>query len=342
MSSEIESLVERAALIGSAEDAHELLAQPTPAAIRAVAQRADRLRFTHPNQAISVASAAVSALTRTRASASIHCLVWAVYGSAFRAMTRFGEAEAALLWAARIAVTDLEKIDVARRLATLRATQGYADEAREMLPRFLELARRIGGRVYGEELVAAGAILVIVGDFRQAAQLNEEALRYLPPSGDSTHLAAVGNLCHCRLELAAAPSDLREAARLARETESLVGDDYTRSKFLWLRARLQQRLGQGEATLETLKKLRPKIDTAGKPLDRALLLVDLAEVQLELGQAEKARRAALESFSLLRQLKSRPEAYQAIRTFQRAAESGTLQADILESVRAGLSAARLI
>ncbi len=49
--------------------------------------------------------------------------------------------------------------------------------------------------------------------------------------------------------------------------------------------------------------------------------------------------AALESFPLLGQLKERPEAYQAIRTLQRAAESRSLSAELLTAVRSDLSAA---
>lgn len=70
--------------MSSAEEARDLLATRTPAAIRAVAQRADRLRFTHPEKALGVAAAAVSALGEIPASASTHCLAWAVYGSAMR------------------------------------------------------------------------------------------------------------------------------------------------------------------------------------------------------------------------------------------------------------------
>ncbi len=322
-----------------AEEARDLLARPSPAAIRAVAQRADRLRFTHPDKAVGVAAAAVSALGETSASPSTHCLAWAVYGSALRAMTRFEKAQAALLWASRLAGNEMAKIDVARRLATLRATEGRAAEARALLPSFLERARRIGGRVYGEELVAAGAILGEIMDFQGAAEFTQEALHHLPLRGDSIHVSAVYNLCRCRLELAIGSSELIEAERLARETEALIGDDYTRSKFLWLRARLRQRLGHAEEALETLATIRPEIDAAGKPLDRALLLVDMAEIQIELGEIEMARNSALESFPLLGQLKNRPEAYQAIRTFRRAAESRTLNAEILALVRSNLSTA---
>ncbi len=337
MPTENTSLTELVAAVGNAEDARALLTRPSPAMIRAVARRVDQLRFTHPDQAIGVAVAAINALTRTPASLSIHCLAWAVYGSALRAMTRLEDAQAALMWASRLASTELAKIDVARRLATLRAYHGRAAEARALLPSFMERARQSGGKVYGEELVAAGAILLEIKDYRRAAELTMKALRYLPLRGDALHIAAIANLCHCQLEMAASSSQLEQAKRLALEIEPLVGDNYTRSKFLWLRARLEQRLGKGEAALGTLEAIRPQIDSVGKPLDRALLLVDLAGLHLELGQTDRACRAALESFALLGQLKSRPEAYQAIRSLQRAAESRVLSAELLALVRSQLS-----
>ncbi len=339
MPPEIRTPAELAAAVETAEDARALLARPSAAMIRAVALRADHLRFTRPKESVGVAAAAVSALARSRAGAATHSLAWAAYGSALRAMTRFDEAEAALMWGARLAGTEMAKIDVARRLATLRATEGRRDEARAILPSFLERARRIGGAVYGKELLDAGAILGEIRDFRRAAALTEEALAYLPPTGDSNHLAAVFNLCRCRLEIAASRSDLKVVERLALKAESLIGDDYTRSKYHWLRARLQHRLGDGEAALATLLAVRPEIEASAKPLDQAALLVDVAYFQLELGEEDLANRSALESFPLLGQLKDRPEVFQAIRTLQRAAENRTLSAEVLAAVRSDLAAA---
>ncbi len=62
----------------------------------------------------------------------------------------------------------------------------------------------------------------------------------------------------------------------------------------------------------------------------------MADIQLEFGELEKACRLALESFPLLGLLRTRPEAYQALRFMQRAAKSRALDGEILASVRAAL------
>ncbi len=331
-----DSFAKKVAVVNCGSAARKLLEPPHPAAIRAVALRADRLRLSQPRNALDVATAAVAALGQVSASESLQFRAWAVAGSTLRAAARLEDAAVALMTAARLASSGRARAEVARRVATLRAAQNRPVEARALLPISLDRARRAGGEYYGEELVHAGSALILISDYPQAAAFTEEAFTYLPPNGSLIQQYAVFNLCRCRLELASGPAELTQAVDLARRAQSLAEDDYTSHKILWLRSLLHRRLNDSDAALDALQAARPGIDLLGEPIDRALLLVDLAELHLERGENTNACRVALESFPLLGQLKTRPEAFTAVRILQRAAAERTLDVSVFETVRAGL------
>ncbi len=276
---------------------------------------------------------AVAALHKAKAPSSDRALAWAIHASTLRSLARFDDAEVALKVAARYAASPRALAEVARRLATLRAEQRRKTEARALFPTFLNRARAIGGRVYGQELVNASAILVILDEYAEADEMASKSLDFLPLNGDRFHISAVGNLFRCRIETAGAVDELRHAETLAQQTESMVGDDYVRSKLLWLRGRLAQRFPDPALALRLLEEARPTIEASSKVLDRALLLVDIAVCHLELGSGEKAAEVALESFPVLGQLRKMPTAFTAVRSIMRAAEQKTLDKVALEAGR---------
>ncbi len=296
----------------------------SPAVVRAVARRADELRLIDPDQAWRVSGAAVAVLVPMAAEPSLQALVWAIHGSALRGITRLEAAEVALTLAVDKVPADdhRTRAEVLRRLATLRAEQRRPQEAKALLPVFLAWARRLGGLRYGEDLLAAGAILIVISDPKAAVPLLEEALSYLPANGDRLHVSAVYNLCRCHLDLSTEPATLNRAVELAREAERLIEPgDYTGLKMQWLTGQLHHRLGDFDAALGAFTAVLPGIEAANKPFDQALLLVDLAEIHLERGSVALARKTALSGFPLLHQLRAMPEAFKAFRLLQRASET---------------------
>ncbi len=334
------------AAIRDRRDAEELLRRAcSPALVREVALRADAVRFLDPERAVGIAEAAVEALLRRLPALqdqAVAAVTWSIYGSALRGGTRLGEAQAALLRASQaVPWGDLEtQACVTRRLAYLRAEQQRPAEVRRLLPVCLAWGRQAGGRDYGEELVGASAILIIVNDFESAGPLAEASLDYLPRNGDRFHLSAVFNLARCRLELDSAPADLEAAVRLSLEDERYVeAGTQPELRLYWLRGLLFHRLGMHAASLEALSFARAGIDARPNGIDRALIMLDLAELHLDRGDRQAARHLALSSFPTLKLLRKNPEAYRALQTFHRAAQDEALDLAVIAAVRERLRAA---
>ncbi len=206
---------QQAACVSSGRSAKALLAEaPAACTVRALACRADELRFGDPPAALEVATAALeaqaalpSAFRRPR----LVALAWSVFGSCCRAQARFDEAEFAFNRAGEaLPHADARgHAEVARRFADLRADQRQGQEAKELMAGVLTYWRRFGGRELGKRLCTSGAILVRLNAYREAAADLEESLTLLAPTGDRFHVAALLNLAVCRVELSSGRSSSR-------------------------------------------------------------------------------------------------------------------------------------
>ncbi len=292
--------------------------------VRAVALRADELRLEEPLIAQEVVEAALRAFRRLplpQQRPGLGCLIWAIYGSILRARARFDESELALSIAMRLAPRSRPRVcaNLKRRLASLRADQGNVDETRRLVAGFLAYARRSGPIKLGKELVNAGGILILIKDYHGALVYLEEALTLLPMNGDSYHLSAVGNLANCRLELSSSSTELIVVLQLIRQAARLIEDgSFSELKLRWLDGRLQHRLGNLDASLALLESARAGIDERGDGYDRALLVLDLAELHLDRRDAASAQELARSSFAVLSALRKDEEAYRAFQVFYRA------------------------
>ncbi len=226
------------------------------------------------------------------------------------------------------------RADLQRRFAYLRADQGYRDEARQLVASFLAFARRVGGRRLGNELVNAGAILVISEDYERAQACLTDAMALLPAKGDSRHVSAVANLARCHLELSSTPANLRAVTVLIRQAAELMKrGSYNELKLRWLDGKLQHRLENLDASLELLESARQGIDERGDRYDRALIVLDIAELHLERGDLESAHELARASFGVLSALRKDEEAYKAMQVFYRAGVALSLDRALVDSVR---------
>ncbi len=307
--------------------------------VRAVALRAEELRFLHTERCVGVAEAAIRALGRLRLelrSPSLAALTWAIYGSALRSVGRLEEAEAALIAAARtVPGDDLEvRAEVARRLASLRADQRRCDHVKNLLSICLEWGREAGGRTYGEELVGAGATLVKVKDFTTAAAVTAESLEYLPANGDFYYFSAIYNLAYCHLELASTEAELAPGLELMKEAWTYAeAGTLPELRLHWLRGKYLRRQGRLEESLDAMETARVGIDARSDGMDQALLLLDLAELHLERGDPQAARQLALSCFPTLKLLQAKPEAYGAMQMFRRIAQDEVLDSAVIATVR---------
>ena len=339
MSSDTDVLAAVAAVHDGEEAARLLARSPGSATVRALALRADELRFERAAAAQEVAEAALGAFRDLPAGSQrpgVGCLLWAVYGSILRTRARFDEAEIALATAASLAprCRPEARADLERRLAYLRADTGDARETMRLIERRLHAARSSSGQALGKELVNAGAMMMCIRDFRKAGRYLQKSLVLLPPNGNKHHLSAIANLASCRLEVSSTPAELASVIRLVERAACLIKPgSYSEYKLSWLLGRLQHRLGQHDDSLELLESAREGLDAQADAYDRSLLLLDLAELHLDRRDAASACRLAHPCFGVLSALHKDDEAFRAMRVFHLAASSTSLDRATVHSVR---------
>ncbi len=344
---DLSTVEEAAAGVRDASAARELLREPSPALLWAISRRIEDLRVQDPSAAIEVAEVALAAFDRLpveQRRPDLSFVMWTGYGSACRASARFRAAERALLNAARISGPDdpRRRAEVAERMAYLRADQGREAETRNLVEFFLQRAEPVGEVNFGQRLAAAASILLRFCDYRAGSELATEALSHLPPNGDHFQLSAIFSLCKASLGAGSRRAVLN-ALSVVHETQAGVpSGSFPWLRLHWLAGNLlrSQLLERYSEALETLEIARAGIDRRSNPFDRALLIVDLAELHLDRGVPEDARELARHSFAVLGELRNWPEAYRALRSFYRAATDLKLERSLLDSVRQRLLSAR--
>ncbi len=334
--------------LASGEAARRFLAAPSvkPGLLRAVAGRADELRFLQPCQAVAVAEAALEALPRmetTPRRASLAAFAWAVYGTTCRHVDRFEAAELAFNIAARLVPRSdtRTRTGIARRLAYLRADQRRGTEARRLIDYVVKHRSTEGNLPRAQAQVDRSAILIHLSEYAEAATDIEQALEHLPASGGRYYLSAVFNLARCRLELSSSPAQLEEAVTLAAEAARFVEpSSHPEIRLRWLIGNLLCRQDRLEDGLAALTSAYSDLEEQGHGFDRALLTLDLAELHLKRGEPECARNLAYSSFGILSALRADPEAFRAMKVLYKAALELSLDLTTVRAARASLLASR--
>ena len=122
------------------------------------------------------------------------------------------------------------------------------------------------------------------------------------------------------------------ALALSRQAARLIeAGSHSELKLRWQVGKIQHRLGRLDDSLELLESAREGIDEQGDVYDRALLLLDIAELHLDRRDATSAYQLSRPCFGVLSALRKDEEAYRAMRVFYLAAGSTSLdRATVLE------------
>ena len=175
---------------------------------------------------------------------------------------------------------------------------------------------------------------MLIKDYKGAEGYLRESLKLLPMNGDKHHLSAVGNLAHCRLEVSCSPNELVEVMELTSQAAHLIEvGSYHELRLRWLVGRLLHRLGRFDEGLELLESARRGIDERGDGYDRALVVLDIAALHLDRGDAASAQELARSSFAVLSALRQDDPAYKAMQIFYRAGVALALDLATVQSVR---------
>ena len=126
--------------------------------------------------AIEIGQLLLAALPRVRKAvrrSDLQALVWAVYGSACRAVARFKESEFALFRASQLSTSSAMRLDVMTRLAYLRSDERRCTAARSLIDCVVDEQR---GAELCRALVDRAAVLTNCGVYAAAGQVTRQAI----------------------------------------------------------------------------------------------------------------------------------------------------------------------
>lgn len=231
--------------------------------------------------------------------------------------------------------------EIASLEASLRLGQRRLDEARQLLDRAILLAREISDReLLVRALVQRGSVLWHQGRLQEASLDQEEALGLLSPDADSVlYACAVGNLALCLTELGRYDD---AAAMLERNRDRLAGaaGEWSRVRVLWLEGRIAYGRGRTADAERLLLEARNGFVVEEKGFDVALVSLDLSLVYLDESRVSDVKRLARLMQPLFESSDLHSHATAALLLYQKAALAERVTAELVESLRAYLEAAR--
>lgn len=301
---------------------------------RRLTARAREEGFREPSRAVELGELAVEvAESLERAgypatlAADARAMAWAALGNAKRIATDLFGAERAFR-AAREHLAEgsgfaRDTIEYWSLLGSLRRSQTQFAEARRVLERGLELARRVGETdLEGRLVLQLAKTLGEGGDPEAALELLEEATALFDRSGD-------GDLSHVRLHATGSwlvelgrTAEAREALERVRPvwTELLPGPA-DRLRLDWLEARVLRAEGHRSAAAEVLHRVERAFRDLDAWYDVALVDLDLTVLYLEEGRTAEVRRLAREMLPVFTSRALHRHALSALVLFHRAVEA---------------------
>ncbi len=260
-----------------------------------------------------------------------------VLGSAYRAVTRYGEAEKAYQIAFRLCrrgVPDSSWAELDQRLAFFRACQGRFAEAVRMVQRaerrFEATKNEVGA---GTATAVHGAILMRAEAFAEAASVLSEALarRRLD---ERSELAATHNLAYAVSE-ADDPGRLPEAAEHLQRARQLLGprSSVQKSRLYWVEAKILIRTGKMDRAEQLYRKALAGLIHFGVPYSIALVSLDLSALLRFAKRWPELEELAADTHRRFRDLGEDEEALAALKLWLDAAQARTLSEELIAEVK---------
>jgi tetratricopeptide (TPR) repeat protein len=225
--------------------------------------------------------------------------------------------------------------------ASLRSDQRRFDEAIRLAGHAETIYRRAGDHhLMARSMVSKGLFTVYSGDSEGAIAILETALANLEPEQDRrVTLAAQHNLILCLNEC----GRLQEALKLlvkARPLYAKYGDPWSRTGLRWLEGKIATGLDRAQEAEHAFSEARRSYLELEKPLDFALVSLDLAALHLGEGQTDTARRVAAEILPIFRSREIQREAIAAVMVFQQAVEKDRITFELIHRLSKSLEDSR--
>lgn len=225
--------------------------------------------------------------------------------------------------------------------ASLRSDQRRFDEAIRLAGHAETIYRRAGDHhQMARSMVSRGLFTAYSGGCEDAIAILESALVHLEPEQDRrVTLAAQHNLILCLNEC----GRLQEALKLlvkARPIYAKYGDPWSRTGLRWLEGKIATGLERAPEAEHAFSEARRAYLELEKPLDFALVSLDLAALHLREGQTDTARRVAAEILPIFRSRQIQREAIAAVMVFQQAVEKDRITFELIRRFSKSLEESR--
>ncbi len=262
---------------------------------------------------------------------------YALFGSAFRAVTRYQEAENAYRAAFRLCdrrVSSSCRASVEMRLAYLRACQDRIPEARRLIEHAEKLYRAAKDETgAGTASVIHGAILIRAEAFEEAVAVLSKAFtgRRLDSRSEYT---ATHNLADA-VSKADDPNQLKNAVEHLRSARRLLGPrrSVQKCRLYWIEARILIRLGKMDQGEQRYRKARAGLIHFGVPYSIALVSLDLSAL-LRFGKRwPELEELAADTYQRFRELGEDEEALAALKLWLDAAQARTLTEELITEAK---------
>ncbi len=272
-------------------------------------------------------------------------LAWAHLGNALRARDDFDAAERAFtsadeFWKLGEGVADglLEEGLIFALKASLRRDQRRFDEAKKLLERAESLASGSTFRI--QIIVSRATLLVEMGNLEEAAALQHGVKESVSPQEEPRLLFAIWqNLADTlsRLERFEEATALLPTAR----THLLkAGGELNRVRLLWTEGRITAGLGDVEAGISLLSRVRGEYASRDMAYDVALVSLEMAVLYASLGRTEQVKTLARHMTPIFQAHAIHREALAALTVFRKAAEQERVTEELARELLTYLRKAR--
>lgn len=317
----------------------------TVAVVRKLAAAADRMSYTNPRYALSVAKTASVLAGMLPASrytpeelAAAKGMAWKQQANALRHLGRPLKAREALdraqIWFEQLPSSELDLASIEYiRATTYTQQQDYQiaeRHAAESTAAFLRLGQT--GLYLGSRLLE-GYIALENRDLARAQEIFETVYGYGEANGDATW-TATGALAlgHCLLER----GDAANAERFLQSSLLLfrdLGITSAEVRCRWGLALVARRGGRPRIAVSRLRSVRNELLALGAATDAALVSLDLMETLLELGKPRDVQSAARDVVELFKEHGMLTGALTAADYLKQASAMRSLTPGIIDYVR---------